>query len=75
MDVYTAKYGHPPGTFSAEAYDLGTIILRGIDAGHGTRAQLLSNVRGYRAQGVAREYRWTPAGELTNGAIWIYKVT
>jgi branched-chain amino acid transport system substrate-binding protein len=74
MDMYTAKYGHPPGTYSAEAYDLATIMLKGIDSGHVTRAQLLAYVRSYRGQGVAREYQWTPAGELTNSAIWLYTV-
>jgi branched-chain amino acid transport system substrate-binding protein len=52
IDVYTAKFGHPPGTYSAEAYDLATIRLKGIDSGHVTRAQLLGYLRGVARRAV-----------------------
>jgi branched-chain amino acid transport system substrate-binding protein len=73
-EEYVAKFGQEPGTYSTEGYDLGTILLKGIDSGKHTRAELLDFVRNYSGQGVARKYEWTPNGELTNTLIWVYKV-
>ena len=73
-DEYTEKFGQEPGTYSTEGYDLGTIMLKGIDSGRATRPELLDFVRTYNGPGVARNYQWTPNGELTNTLIWIYKV-
>ena len=44
-DQYTKEFGQEPGTYSAEGYDLGTIMLKGIDTGHVTRPALLDFVR------------------------------
>lgn len=71
---YTDKFGQEPGTYSTEGYDLGTIMLKGIDSGAITRPALLDYVRNYKGQGVAREYQWTPVGELTTTLIWVYDV-
>jgi branched-chain amino acid transport system substrate-binding protein len=71
---YTEKFGQAPGTYSTEGYDLGTIMLKGIDAGKITRPDLLDWVKNYQGQGVARKYQWTDTGELTSTLIWIYKV-
>jgi branched-chain amino acid transport system substrate-binding protein len=73
-DEYTKKFGRAPGTYSTESYDLGTILVRGIDSGAITRPALLDFVRGYNGIGVAGPYQWTDTGELTNTLIWIYKV-
>jgi branched-chain amino acid transport system substrate-binding protein len=72
-EEYTQRFGEP-STYSAEGYDLGTILVRGIDSGAITRPALLEYVRNYNGQGVARNYQWTPTGELTSSLIWIYKV-
>ncbi|KUI29836.1 branched chain amino acid ABC transporter substrate-binding protein [Mycobacterium sp. IS-1496] len=73
-DEYTQKFGQEPGTYSTEGYDLGTILVKGIDSGAITRQALLDYVRNYNGQGVARNYQWTPQGELTTTLIWMYKV-
>lgn len=73
-DEYNKAFGTDPSTYSTEGYDLGTIMLQGIDKGNITRPALLEFVRNYKGQGVAREYQWTPNGELTSTLIWIYKV-
>ncbi|WP_326546749.1 branched-chain amino acid ABC transporter substrate-binding protein [Mycolicibacterium sp. ND9-15] len=73
-DEYTKKFNQEPGTYSSEGYDLGTILLKGIDSGAITRPALLDFVRNYNGRGVARQYQWTPNGELTTSLIWIYKV-
>jgi len=74
VDEYTKKFGQEPGTYSTEGYDLGTILLQGIDSGAITRPALLDYVKNYNGQGVARKYQWTDKGELTTTLIWIYKV-
>ncbi|MGH3677730.1 MAG: branched-chain amino acid ABC transporter substrate-binding protein [Mycobacterium sp.] len=73
-EEYTQKFNLEPGTYSTEAYDLATILVKGIDSGAITRPALLEYVRNYNGPGVARNYQWTPTGELTNTLIWIYKV-
>ena len=73
-DEYTKKFGQEPGTYSTEGYDLATIMLKGIDSGAITRPELLDFVKNYKGQGIAREYQWTPTGELTTNLIWIFKV-
>ncbi|WP_197377620.1 branched-chain amino acid ABC transporter substrate-binding protein [Mycolicibacterium baixiangningiae] len=73
-EEYTQKFGQEPGTYSVEGYDLGTILVKGIDSGAITRQALLDYVRNYNGQGVGRNYQWTPEGELTTTLIWMYKV-
>lgn len=73
-DAYTKQFGQAPGTYSLEAYDLTTILIKGIDSGAVTRPALLDFVRNYDGQGEARKYQWTDKGELTSDLIWIYKV-
>jgi branched-chain amino acid transport system substrate-binding protein len=73
-DEYTKKFNMEPGTYSTEGYDLGTILVKGIDSGAITRPALLEYVRAYDGPGVARRYQWTPTGELTTTLIWVYKV-
>ena len=73
-DEYNRKFNQEAGTYSAEGYDVGTILVKGIDSGAITRPALLDFVRTYNGPGVARNYQWTPTGELTNSLIWIYKV-
>jgi branched-chain amino acid transport system substrate-binding protein len=73
-EEYTAKFGQGPGAFSAEGYDLGTILLTGIDSGAITRPALLEYVRDYQGQGVVRHYKWTDNGELEHPVTWIDKV-
>ena len=58
-DEYTKKFSQPPGTYSTEGYDLGTILLKGIDSGAVTRPALLDYVKKYDGRGVARKYQWT----------------
>jgi branched-chain amino acid transport system substrate-binding protein len=71
---YKKAFGQDAGTYSSEGYDLGTILLKGIDGGAITRPALLDFVKNYDGQGVARKYQWTDKGELTTTLIWIYKV-
>ncbi len=71
---YEALNGQAPGVYSVEAYDLTTILAKGIDSGKVTRPDLLAYVRSYDGPGLARNYKWSPNGELANAQIWIYEV-
>ncbi|MBJ8343105.1 branched-chain amino acid ABC transporter substrate-binding protein [Antrihabitans sp. YC2-6] len=73
-NAYEALNGQAPGVYSVEAYDLTTILLKGIDSGKVTRADLLEFVRSYDGAGLARQYKWSENGELASALIWIYKV-
>lgn len=63
-----------PGLASIEAYDLTTILLKGIDAGKATRAELLDFVSNYKGDGVSRTYDWNANGELVSARVWMYEV-
>lgn len=71
---YQDLNGQAPGVYSVEAYDLATVLAKGIDSGKVTRPDLLEFVRAYDAPGLARQYKWSPDGELANAQIWIYEV-
>ncbi|MFF2557073.1 branched-chain amino acid ABC transporter substrate-binding protein [Nocardia sp. NPDC058058] len=71
---YKAFNGFDAGTYSTEGYDLTTIVLKGIAAGKTNRADLVSYVKTYQGQGLAREYKWGDTGELSNALIWMYEV-
>ncbi|MGW4245639.1 protein kinase domain-containing protein [Nocardia sp. NPDC004722] len=71
---YEAVNGQAAGVYAAEAYDLTAIVLRGIAAGHTSRADLLSYLKTYSGDGVARSYAWTATGELAEPRVWLYKL-
>jgi branched-chain amino acid transport system substrate-binding protein len=72
---YQAANGQAPGVYSVEAYDLTTILAKGIDTGKVTRADLLDFVKQYDGDGTGgRHYKWGPTGELTSAVVWIYAV-
>lgn len=71
---YEKHNGYAPALCSVEAYDLTTILLRGIDQGKQDRTDLLDFVRNYSGDGVARPYKWDTTGELTSPQIWMYQV-
>ncbi|MBL1077943.1 branched-chain amino acid ABC transporter substrate-binding protein [Nocardia sp. 2] len=71
---YQALNGQAPGVYSVEGYDLTTIVLKAIDSGKTSRADILEFVRNYDGAGLARQYKWGSNGELTSALIWMYKV-
>ncbi|MDF0528669.1 branched-chain amino acid ABC transporter substrate-binding protein [Tsukamurella sp. 8F] len=71
---YTKAFNMAPGVYSVEAYDLATILMKGIEEGKRTRPELLDYVKNYSGQGLARHYQWNAQGELTSALIWIYQV-
>jgi branched-chain amino acid transport system substrate-binding protein len=72
--AYSAAFNAEPGTYSIEGYDSATILLSGIDKGKGSRADLLSYVKSYDADGLSKHYKWDATGELAAPAVYGYKV-
>lgn len=66
--------GDAPGTYSVEGYDAATVLLAGIDAGNQDRAKLKEWVTSYDAQGLSKKFQWDETGELTELAVYGYKV-
>ncbi|MBD8058240.1 branched-chain amino acid ABC transporter substrate-binding protein [Cellulomonas sp. JH27-2] len=71
---YQAKFSVASGVYSVEAYDLATIMLKGIDSGVKDRAGMVDFVKNYDGDGLARHYKWDANGELASALIWIYQV-
>lgn len=72
---YKAAYGTDPQTYSAESYDSATVLLAGIDKGNVSRADLLTWVKGYDADGITKHLKWNSTGELDGTvAVWSYVV-
>jgi len=71
---FTAIEGQAPGTYSAEGYDVTTILLKGLDKGLKDRASLLDFVRNYDGQGLTKHFKWNAQGELFDTPVWSYRV-
>ena len=71
---YKAMFNVAPGVYSVEAYDLGTIMLEGIDKGITTRADMVKFVASYDGAGLAKNYKWDSTGELASASTWVYQV-
>ncbi len=73
--AYAGAIGSAAGPYSTEAYDLATILLKGIDAGHTDRAELLKYVASYQGNGLAHAYSWDKNGNVLKPVgIWINQV-
>jgi branched-chain amino acid transport system substrate-binding protein len=73
-EAYQARWNVAPQTYSAEAYDATTILLRGLDQGISDRAGLLEHVRNYDGQGLTKHFKWNANGELSETPVWSYVV-
>lgn len=71
---YKAMFSIAPGVYSVEAYDLGTIMLKGIDTGIKARPDLVKFVAAYSGAGLAKNYKWDSTGELASASTWVYQV-
>jgi branched-chain amino acid transport system substrate-binding protein len=72
--AYKSAFNAEPGTYSVEAYDAMTILLKGVDAGNTTRDKLKTFVAGYDGQGLSKHFKWDETGELATSTVYGYKV-
>ncbi len=69
IQEYQAKFGGPPGVYSAEGWDAGQVLIEAVRAGARTRGDLIAAVDELvETDGLARTYRFSANGELEPGA-------
>jgi branched-chain amino acid transport system substrate-binding protein len=68
--AYKSAFNAEPGTYSVEAYDAMTILLKGVDAGNTTRDKLKTFVAGYDGQGLSKHFKWDETGELATSTVY-----
>ena len=79
-DDFTAKWDALSGdkgeigAYTLEAYDAAWVLLSGIGEGNTTRADLLEWVKGYDAEGLTKNIKFTAEGEI-DGASGVYYYT
>ncbi len=77
--TFTEKYkaisgGSDPGTYSTEGYDTLNVFLQAVAAGKSTRQDMLDWVNNYDANGITKHIKFDQSGELSEVAIYAYKV-
>ena len=70
---YEAKWGAPPGIYSAEAWDISQIFIAAFKAGKTSREDITAFVKGLNAfPGLTKNYTFQSSGELDDKAVSIY---
>jgi branched-chain amino acid transport system substrate-binding protein len=70
---YTAKYGSPPGIYSAEGWDVMQMYIAAFKAGKTTPSAITDFVRGLNGfAGLTKSYTFQPSGELDPSSVTIY---
>ncbi|MCW2566830.1 MAG: Extracellular ligand-binding receptor [Mycobacterium sp.] len=71
---YKKAFGLEAGTYSGEAFDAGTVFLKGIEAGKTTRQAMNDFIGSYSGDGVTKSIKFDAKGEVADKVIWAYKV-
>nr|WP_275578468.1 branched-chain amino acid ABC transporter substrate-binding protein [Yimella sp. NH-Cas1] len=72
--AYKGVANAAPGTYSVESYDAAAILLAGLQKGNTDRPKLLNFVKTYDGQGLSKKIKWDDKGELSDLAVYGYKV-
>jgi branched-chain amino acid transport system substrate-binding protein len=71
--AYKAKWGAPPGIYSAEAWDISQIFIAAFKAGKITRSDITAFVKGLNNfPGLTKNYTFQANGELDDKSVSIY---
>ncbi|ARQ71326.1 branched-chain amino acid ABC transporter substrate-binding protein [Streptomyces marincola] len=75
-EAYESEFGLPPGTYSAESYDVTNMIIEGIAAlgGDVSREALHQHLAENEYEGLTKTFSFDENGEFTNTAIFMYQV-
>jgi branched-chain amino acid transport system substrate-binding protein len=68
--------GQTPGTYSAEAYDAANAIISVLtkEGTKASRAAVAADFGSIDFQGLTKEVKFTPTGEVTTASFYVYKV-
>jgi branched-chain amino acid transport system substrate-binding protein len=72
--AYTAAWKEDPGTYSPEAYDAANMFLAALKAGKKDRASINTWLGSNSYEGITKTLKFDDKGEVTSGAIYVYKV-
>jgi len=77
VQQYTARFGEPPGIYSAEAWDVAQMYIAALKSGKTTRKPIdgfFHTIHDF--QGVTKSYTFGPNGELDPGSVvtYLYRV-
>jgi branched-chain amino acid transport system substrate-binding protein len=73
---YRDKHSEAAGYYGPEAYDAANVLLSALGAGKSTRADVNAHVGAYDGQGVSRQIKFSPTGDIDTStpAVWAYVV-
>nr|WP_269204435.1 branched-chain amino acid ABC transporter substrate-binding protein [Motilibacter deserti] len=74
IDDYTAEYGTAPATYSAEAFDAATAIIKALEGGATTGEAINEALSNIDFQGVSKPIKFNDVGELETGTTYIHQV-
>lgn len=74
---YKALANADPGTYSIEGYDAANVIisvLKGLGTATPTRQQVADGVAKVDYQGLSKEIKFTPTGDISGSSIYAYEI-
>jgi branched-chain amino acid transport system substrate-binding protein len=72
---YKSVIGKDPGTYSSEGYDAMNILIKGVEAGNGTRVKLLDYVEKLGPyDGLSKKIEFEANGNVKAGSVFVYEV-
>lgn len=73
-DEYRTYFGADPVSFAMEYYDAAQLVLAALASGAPTRRAVESWIDGTKAQGITKELRFGPSGDIEAGPIFVLRV-
>jgi branched-chain amino acid transport system substrate-binding protein len=75
VTAYTALANAAPGTYSVEAYDATNALISVLKTGgtNNTRATVLAGVKTVDVQGLSKQVKFLPTGEVQGTTIYVYE--
>ena len=71
---YRKYFGSEPVSFAMEYFDAATLVLDALDAGARTRKAVEAWIDGVNAQGITKDFRFGPSGDIETGPIFVLRV-
>ena len=74
VSAYKQMFNAPPAIYSAEGYDATNFMLAAIKAGNTTPVAVNKYLADNTWQGVTKDIKFLPNGNIAGGTIYVYKV-
>lgn len=75
--AYTARFGQPPGTYAAEAYDAANLFIGAVRRGARTTTDVLAAIGPDMEvfEGLTKPITFTASGEIATSTVYVYTFT